>query len=1058
MIDRLVSWCLGNRAIVLTATLLLTIAGIDAIYKTPVDAIPDLSENQVIVLSDWAGRSAQEVEDQVTFPLSTVLEGLAGVREVRAQSAFGFSMLTVIFRDDVDIYFARTRVLEKLSALPFRLPEGVTPKLGPDATSIGWIYEYYLDDSAAAKEGHALDLGQLRSLQDWFVRLQLSAVPGVAEVASIGGFVRQYQVDVNPNQLRAYGLPLSVVIEKIRGSSRNVGGGNIEVAGRDITIRGVALVHSPEDLKSIPVGYAQGCPVLLEQLATVAMGPEPRRGVLDVAGHEAVGGVVVMRYGESTHGVIEGVKQKIAEISKALPPGVTIMPFYDRSQLIDRAVGTLRLTLIEEIILVTLAHLLFLGHLRSVLIVTLPLPLSILFAFILMKLTGITSNIMSLSGLAIAIGVLVDAAVVVTEAVIREAHAVQEGRVLGLSYPKDIVEIVRRATRMVIRPIFFAMLTILLAFIPVFALQGEAGKLFHPLAFTKSYAMAGAMLLALTVVPVLASLLVRGRLRDEGENPVMRFLLRLYRPVLEWSLDHGKAVIVAAGLIFLAALSLGSRIGWDFMPPLNERALLYMPTTLPSASVPEINRVMSAQDKILSSFPEVESVVGKLGRADTATDPAPVSMIETTIMLKPISAWRPGMTMETLRSEMMQKMQQFPGFVSAFLQPIESRILMLNTGIRGQVAVKIFGSDLKQLEMLALEVEAILKKIPGATDVYGERVAGTPYLDIAVRRDDAARYGVSITEINNAIETAIGGGTLETTTDGRQRTPIRIRYPRELRGDIPALENVLVTSMQGENIPLSKVADFHLTTGPSMISSENGMMRVFVQANVRERALADFVQDAQEKVSAKLSLPPGYFISWGGQYQRLLAASRTLLVICPLVILIIFVLLFITYRSWKEAAHVILAVPFALSGGIYLQWLLGYHFSVAVAVGYIALFGTAVQTAVIMVIYLNDALDRKIKECGDALSLIDLRSAVLEGALLRLRPKVMTVATIVASLMVILFPVFSGERTGIEIMRPIAVPVVGGMISSLVHILIVTPILFFSLRKRELGFYKNVSS
>ena len=1055
MIDRLVSWCLGNRAIVLTATLFLTIAGIDAIHKTPVDAIPDLSENQVIVLSDWAGRSAQEVEDQVTFPLSTALEGLAGVREVRAQSAFGFSMLTVIFRDDVDIYFARTRVLEKLSALPFKLPEGVTARLGPDATSIGWIYEYYLDDSVAAKAGDALDLGQLRSLQDWFVRLQLSAVPGVAEVASIGGFVRQYQVDVNPNQLRAYGLTLSEVIDKIRGSSRNVGGGNIEVNGRDITIRGVAIVHSPEDLKSIPVGFAQGRSVSLEQVATVAIGPEPRRGVLDVAGHEAVGGVVVMRYGENTREVIKGVKQKIAEISKALPPGVTIKPFYDRSELIDRAVGTLRLTLIEEIILVTLAHLLFLGHLRSVLIVTLPLPLSILIAFILMKWTGITSNIMSLSGLAIAIGVLVDAAVVVTEAVIREAHAVQEGRVPGLSYPKDIVEIVRRATRMVIRPIFFAMLIILLAFIPVFALQGEAGKLFHPLAFTKSYAMAGAMLLALTFVPVLASLLVRGRLRNEGENPVMRFLLRLYRPALEWSLDHGKAVIVAAVVILLVALSLGSRIGWDFMPPLNERALLYMPTTLPSASVPEIKRVMSAQDKILSSFPEVESVVGKLGRADTATDPAPVSMIETTIMLKPLSAWRPGMTMEKLRSEMLQKMQQFPGFVPAFLQPIESRILMLNTGIRGQVAVKIFGSNLKELERLAVEVEGILKNVPGSTDVYAERVAGTPYLDITVRRDDAARYGVSIIEINAAIESAIGGGTIETAIDGRQRIPIRVRYPRELRGDIPALEHVLVTSMQGENIPLSKVADFHLTTGPSMISSENGMMRVFVQANVRERALADFVQDAQERVSAKLSLPPGYFISWGGQYQKLLAASRTLLVICPLVILIIFVLLFITYRSWKEAAHVLLAVPFALSGGLYLQWLLGYHFSVAVAIGYIALFGTAVQTAVIMVIYLNDALDRKIKECGDSLSLKDLRGAVLQGALLRLRPKVMTVATIVASLMVILLPVFSGERTGIEIMRPIAVPVVGGMISSLIHILIVTPVLFFSLRKREMA--PNVS-
>ena len=1016
----------------LILTLIITFAGIRAIYQTPVDAIPDLSENQVIVLTDWPGRSAQEVEDQITYPLSTALEGLTGVREVRAQSAFGFSMLTVIFHDSVDVYFARTRVLERLNSLPFKLPEGVTPKLGPDATSIGWIYEYYLDDSAAIKAGHGPDLGQLRSLQDWFVRLQLNSVPGVAEVASIGGFVRQYQVDVNPNRLRAYGLPLSAVIEKVRGSSRNVGGGNIEVAGRDITIRGVSLVRSDDDLKSLPVGYSDGRPILLGQVATVGMGPEPRRGALDVGGREAVGGVVVMRYGESTQEVIGKVKEKIAEISKALPPGVTIKPFYDRGQLIDRAVGTLRITLIEEILLVTLAHLLFLRHLRSVIIVTLPLPLSILIAFVLMKWTGVTSNIMSLSGLAIAIGVLVDAGVVVTEAVIREAHSVQEGRVPGLSYPKDIFAIVMRATHLVIRPIFFAMLIILLA-------------------FTKTYAMAGAALLALTLVPVLASFFVRGRLHDEGENPLMRYLLGLYRPVLEWALDHRRTVVAMASVILLGALGLGSTIGWDFMPPLNERAVLFMPTTLPSASLPEINRVMSAQDKILSSFPEVESVAGKLGRADSATDPAPISMIETTIMLKPVSAWRQGMTMEKLRAEMLLRMQQFPGFVPAFLQPIENRILMLNTGIRGQVAVKIFGPDLKRLEALAVDVERILKNLPGATDVYAERVVGTPYLEIAVRRDDAARYGVPIAEVNSAIESAIGGATLETTIEGRQRIPIRVRYPRELRGDLPSLEQVLVTSMQGESIPLSKVADFHLTTGPGMISSENGNMRVFVQANVQNRPLATFVEEAQRMVSEHLQLPPGYYISWGGQYQKLIAASHTLLVICPLVILIIFVLLFLTYRSWKEAAHVLLAVPFALSGGLYLQWLLGYNFSVAVAVGYIALFGTAVQTGIIMVIYLKESLNAKIAEKGAALSLDELRSAVLQGALLRLRPKVMTVTTIVASLLVIMLPAFSGERTGIEIMRPIAVPVIGGMISSLLLILLVTPVLFFGLRKREIG-------
>lgn len=1049
MIDRLVRWCLENRALVLILTLIVAFAGIQAIYWTPVDAIPDLSENQIIVLTDWPGRSAREVEDQITCPLSSALQGLAGVHEVRAQSAFGFSMLTVIFRDDVDAYFARTRVLERLGSLPFRMPDGVVPKLGPDATSIGWIYEYYLDDSSAAKKGHGTDLGQLRSLQDWFVRLQLNSVPGVAEVAGVGGFVRQYQVDVNPLQLRTYGIPLSAVIEKVRGSSRNVGGGNIEVGGRDVTIRGVSLVRSDDDLKSLPVGYAGDRPVLLGQVATVGMGPEPRRGALDAGGREVVGGVVVMRFDENTREVITRVKEKIAEISKALPPGVTIKPFYDRSQLIDRAVDTLRITLIEEILLVTLAHFLFLGHLRSVIIVTLPLPLALLIAFILMKWTGVTSNIMSLSGLAIAIGVLVDAGVVVAEAVIREAHAVQEGRVPGLSYPRDIVPIVMRATHLVIRPIFFAMLIILLAFIPILALGGEAGKLFHPLAFTKTYAMAGAAMLALTLVPVLASIFVRGRLHQEGENPLMRWLLGLYRPALEWALAHRGKVMAMASMILLGAFGLGSTIGWDFMPPLNERAVLFMPTTLPSASLPEIKRVMSAQDKVLSTFPEVESVVGKLGRADSATDPAPISMIETTIMLKPVSEWRHGMTMERLRAEMLQRMQEFPGFVPAFLQPIESRILMLNTGIRGQVAVKIFGPDQKRLEALAVDVEGILRKVPGATDVYAERVGGLPYLEIEVRRDDAARFGVPVQEINTAIENAIGGATLETTIDGRQRIPIRVRYPRELRGDIPSLQQVLVSTMQGEGIPLSKVADFHLTTGPAMISSENGNMRVFVQANVLHRPLAAFVEDAQRKVSEQLRLPPGYYVSWGGQYQKLITAYRSLLVICPMVILIIFGLLVLTYRSWKEAAHVMLAVPFALSGGLYLQWILGYNFSVAVAVGYLALFGTAVQTGIIMVIYLKESLKERIAEKGEALTLEELRTAVVQGALLRLRPKVMTVTTIVASLLVIMLPAFSGERTGVEIMRPIAVPVIGGMISSLLLILIVTPVIFLTFREHE---------
>jgi len=1046
MITKLVEWCLKNRVLVLLVYLLVSGWGIWSIYQTPIDAIPDLSENQVIVLTEWPGRSPQEVEDQVTYPLSATLQGLAGVKEVRAQSAFGFSMVWVIFRDNVDVYFARTRVLEKLSSLPFKLPEGVVPTLGPDATSIGWIYQYYLDDTKARAMGKPLDLGQLRAVQDFFVRYQLNSVPGVAEVASVGGFVRQYQVDVDPRQLQAYGLTLDDVVKAVTGSNNNVGGGTMDISGRELTIRGMALVHSDEDLEKVIVGYAQGRPITVSQIGTVNMGPAPRRGTLDCAGREVVGGIVVMRYGESTIGVINAVKKKIAEIQKGLPPGVEIKSFYDRSGLIDRAINTLRSTLIEEIILVTLAHLIFLAHFRSVVIVTVPIPMSILIAFILMKEFGITSNIMSLSGIAIAIGVLVDAGVVVTEAVMREAHSAQEGKIPGVRYPEDLKEIVLRACRLVMKPIFFAMAIIILAFVPVFALTGEAGKLFHPLAFTKTFAMAGATLLSVTLTPVLATLFIRGKLHDENDNWIMRFLLALYRPVLEFALNHRALILLGAAGILGTAIFLGSQLGTSFMPPLNERALLFMPVTVPSASLPEVNRIMSAQDRVLASFPEVESVVGKLGRAETATDPAPISMVETTIMLKPTSEWRPGMTLEKLRAEMQEKMRQFPGMAPAFLQPIENRILMLNTGIRGQVALKFFGPDLETLEGLALRAEKILRGIPGAQGVVAERILGAPFLEIQIRRDDAARYGVPIEEINNVIETAIGGKVVSTAIEGRERYAIRVRYAREMRDSPSAIADILVRSMNGQQIPLSKVADIRIAPGPSMISSENGSLRSYVQANVEGRDLVGFMHEAQKKVESEIKLPPGVFTQWSGRYEKILETERTLLMILPVVLLVILILLYIIYRSWLEALHVLLAVPFALSGGLFLQWLLGYPFTVAVAVGYIALFGTAVQTGVIMVIYLEEAVERKKREKGRALTAGEIREAVVEGALLRLRPKVMTVATCVASLSVIMIPFFSGERTGIEVMRPIATPVIGGMVSSLLHILIVTPVIFLTLR------------
>jgi Cu(I)/Ag(I) efflux system membrane protein CusA/SilA len=1050
MTSAVIAWCLKNRFLILIIYLATTLLGIWAMFRTPIDAIPDLSENQVIVFTEWTGRSAQEVEDQVTYPLSTALQGLAGVKTVRAQSAFGFSMLTVIFEDRIDVYFARARVLERLNSLPFKLPEGITPSLGPDATGLGWIYQYYLDDTSARQNGQALDLGELRAVQDWLVRYQLNSVPGVAEVASLGGYVRQYQVDVDPAKLRAYKITLNQVSQAVAGGNRNVGGGVIEQGGREFTLRGLALVHSLEDLRSLAVGYANNQPIRLQDVATVSLGPENRRGVLDKDGREVVGGVVVMRYGESTTDVLRRVKTKVQEIQSALPPGVEIKPFYDRSGLIDRAIHTLQITLTEEIILVTLAHIIFLFHFRSILIVTVPLPLSILISFILMKQFGITSNIMSLSGIAIAIGVLVDAGIVMTEAVMREARHAQEGKIPGLRYPEDLTQIVQRAAALVARPIFFSMAIIILAFIPVFALTGQEGKLFHPLAFTKTFAMAASTLLAMTLVPVLCSFFVRGAIHDENDNVVMKFLLGLYLPVLKWALNHRAAVLGTALALLAGAIFLATQLGREFMPPLNERALLFMPTTLPSASVPEIKRVMAAQDKILASFPEVESAVGKLGRAETATDPAPTSMLETTITLKPTEEWREGTTLESLKAEMLREMQKFPGFVPAFLQPIENRVLMLSTGIRTQIGVKIFGDNLETLERIAREVEKAMQNIPGVADLYAERVTGAPYLEIAVRREDAARYGVAISEITEVIETALGGKVLSTTIEGRRRFPIRVRYARELRDSPEALRNALVPSMTGEPVPLAKVTDIRVTSGPAMISSENGLLRVYVQANVLDRDLGGFVEEAKKIVARDVKLPPGYYLSWSGQYENQIRAKRTLQLVFPLVILIIFVLLYLTYNSFSEAAHVLLAVPFALTGGIFLQWLLGYNFSVAVWVGYIALFGTAVQTGVVMVVYLEEAVKRKREEKGDDFSTADLAEAVVEGAALRLRPKVMTVATVVASLLVVMLPIFSGERTGVEIMRPIAVPVIGGMVSSLLHILIVTPVIFLALREHEL--------
>ena len=1118
MIEAIIGWSLKNRFLVACGALVLIAMGVRAIYLTPVDAIPDLTENQVLVYGEWMGRSPQEVEDQVTFPLSTGLQGLAGVKEVRATSMFGFSLITIIFEDRVDTYFARARVLERLNFLQSSMPDGVKPQLGPDASGLGWVYQYYFDVDPSKATNGGYDLAELRSLQDWYVRYQLASVQGVAEVASIGGFVKQYQVELSSTKMRMANVTLMDVMTAVQNANLNVGGKVVEENGAEFVLRGVGLVTSPEDLELVTVKAKEGTPIYLKDIATVQIGGDFRRGALDLNGHEAVGGTVVMRTGENAKAVIERIKEKIAEIAPSLPPGITIRPFYDRSELIDHTIDTLKHALFEEIILVTLAHIIFLWHFRSILIVTLPLPVSILISFLLMKEFGITSNIMSLTGIAIAIGVLVDAAIVVTENVIRHCEKAEENKG-GRLTSQETWQVTLEACTQVGRPIFFAMAIIILAFVPVFALTGQEGKLFHPLAFTKTFAMLGSTLLAVTLVPVLCSVLVRGPFHAEEHNIVMKFLLRLYEPTLNWALNHRKTVIFAALLILSVALleafglprstvkkirdagypGLAEAVtgfGKEFMPPLNEGSLLYMPVMMPKTGLKEIQRVMSWQDQIIASAPEVQSVAGKLGRFETATDPAPTEMLETTIMLKPEyipdgrwrvkrnPAWRDGMTVEKLKAELTEKMKQVPGYVPAFLQPIENRILMLYTGIRAQVGVKIYGDNLDKIQRKAFEIEKLINGIEGAAGVSPSRVQGKPYLNIKVDRQAMARYGLSAKDVLDAVEIAIGGKNVSTTIEGRQRFPIQIRVQRGERDDIEKLSSILVAARQDMSagsaetprgggmagggmggsgtaaqpgmtsggsdkpipyIPLGMVAQITREVGANEIASENGRLRSYVQANVQDRDLGGFVQEVEQKLATVQW--EGMTYKMTGEYENQRRFVQTMQVVFPIVLLIIFVLLYIVYHSALEAAHVMLAVPFALSGGVLLQKLLGYNFNGAVWVGYIALFGTAVQTGVVMVVYLEETVKARMTALGTAFAYPDLVQAVKDGARLRLRPKVMTVATIVASLL----PIMWSHRQGAEVMKPLATPVIGGMISSLIHILIVTPVIFLWLRSRELN-------
>lgn len=1037
MISRLIELSLRHRALVVALYLGLAAWGYWALLATPIDAIPDLSDNQVIVFTDWPGRSPQEVEDQVTYPLVTNLQGLAGVRVVRASSAFSFSMVNVIFEDDVELYWARTRVLERLNLVAAQLPEGVQPTLGPDATGVGQVFWYTLEsDRMSARD--------LRTLQDWFVRYQLNSVPGVAEVASVGGYVQQYQVDVDPNKLRAYNLPLSAVVEAVERSNTNVGGNVVEQAGQWAVVRGLGLIESTADVESIVLGAQNGTPVYVKNVAEVKLGNAFRTGALDRDGREAVGGVVVARYGVNVLGVIEGVKRKIEELKPGLPEGVRVVPFYDRTQLINRASDTLREALIEELILVTLANLLFLAHFRSVFIVTVPLPLAVLFSFLFMKYFGITSNIMSLAGIAIAISDLVDAGIVVTE----NAYRAIEKEGIDTKDRARVWQAVLEGTKMVGLPIFASMAIIVLAFMPVFALTGQEGKLFHPLAFTKTFAMFGAAFMAVTLVPVLCTYFLGGKLHPEEWNPIMRFLRAVYRPLLLTAVRHRVVTVSLAALLFAGAVFIATRIGSEFMPPLNEGDLMYMPVTDPAISIDEAARVLARQDEILKSFPEVEWAVGKAGRAETSTDPSPVNMSETIVHLKPEAQWREGMTRERLVAEMDAALRM-PGVTNIWTQPIINRIEMLTTGMRSQVGVKVFGNDLKTLEETSRQIADALKTVPGAADVYPEQIGGTPYVDIRVNRTAAARYGIGTGTIQDAIERGIGETNLSITIEGRRRFPIRVRYAQEFRSSPAAIGQIPITSPAGVPVPLAQLADISTVEGPSMIQSENGLLRGTVLMNVRGRDIGGFVEEAKQVIAQRVRMPAGYYFQWSGQYENQERARKRLLIVVPIVILIIFGTLYLTYRSLLEAAHVLLAVPFALTGGFYLLWLLQYNFSVAVWVGFIALFGAAVQTGIVMVVYLEEAVERKTKELG-RLTRETLLEAVTEGALLRLRPKVMTVSTIVVGLL----PIMWSTSAGSEVMKPLATPVLGGMLSSLFHVLVVTPVIFFWMRdyrlKREL--------
>jgi copper/silver efflux system protein len=1040
MIAGLIRWSVANRFLVLLATLMVSVWGVYSVLRTPLDALPDLSDVQVIIRTSWPGQAPRIVENQVTYPMTTTMLSVPGAKTVRGYSFFGDSFVHVLFEDGTDPYWARSRVLEYLNPVQARLPAGAKAALGPDATGVGWIYQYALVDRSGRQ-----DASQLRALQDWFLKYELKTVPDVAEVASIGGMVRQYQIVLDPDRLAAHGISHVTVVDAIGRANQEAGGSVLELGEAEYMVRASGYLRSLDDFRQVPLRTsADGVPVLLGDVASVRLGPEMRRGIGELDGEgEAVGGIIVMRSGKNALDTIAAVKARLEQLRGSLPPGVEIVPVYDRSGLIERAVGTLGYKLLEEFVVVALVCFAFLFHLRSSLVAIVSLPLGILSAFIVMRYQGVNANIMSLGGIAIAIGAMVDAAVVMIENAHKHlehwTHENPDGTLAGEARWRVIAD----AAAEVGPALFFSLLIITLSFIPVFTLEAQEGRLFSPLAFTKTYAMAASAALAVTLVPVLMGYLIRGRIPDERSNPLNRLLISLYRPLLERVLRRPKLTLLLAGLMLAASLWPLQHIGAEFMPPLDEGDLLYMPSALPGLSAGKAAELLQQTDRLIRTVPEVASVYGKAGRAETATDPAPMEMFETTIQFKPRSQWREGMTPQRLVEE-LDRVVKVPGLANIWVPPIRNRIDMLATGIKSPVGVKVAGADLAVIDRLTGDIERALKEVPGVGSALAERVTGGRYADVTIRRGAAARFGMNIADVQSVIALAVGGSNIGETVEGLQRFPINVRYPRELRDSLDALRRLPIVSERGQRLVLSDVADIRITDGPPMLRSENARLSGWVYVDIRGRDLSGAVREMQRVVAEAVQLPPGYSISWSGQFEFLERASAKLRVVVPATLLIIFVLLYLTFRQLDEALLIMATLPFALIGGIWLLYLLDYNLSVAAAVGFIALAGVSAEFGVIMLLYLKQAWQRRPGLPQDATA--ELLDAIREGAVLRVRPKAMTVAVILGGLL----PIMWGAGTGSEVMQRIAAPMLGGMLSAPLLSMFVIPAAFLLLRRRHL--------